>query len=366
MSKTIINLSTEINLQEIELKLHTAIDNAVKDRYGDNPDAEISKRITEELAAIKRNDAFLCLAALYDCSLHFKEAEYPYYLNYCGAASFILYVLGISMTNPLPPHYLCPQCKTITWKHEVADGFDLPQKALCCHDNTILVADGHAIPWEPLLGFDILNFDIRLPIELFDKVFAYVNRHWIEEGEIRAEVGYYSYDRKDRGHKYINLEDLGLSFAFPTELSFASYSEKPITAEDGLNMLSNWKNYTSPITGIPVPKKFSDLLTVRGMELAEGVWDNDAQFMVDNEGYSLNELVTCREDIYTYLIKHGFTVNDALKGMTLVRTGRNLSCVTEEMRTAKDKWILQRCKKVKYLPSKAAVLEELFFKVKTK
>lgn len=54
------------------------------------------------------------------------------------------------------------------------------------------------------------------------------------------------------------------------------------------------------------------------------------------------------------------------EGMTLVRTGRNLSCVTEEMRTAKDKWILQRCKKVKYLPSKAAVLEELFFKVKTK
>lgn len=70
----------------------------------------------------------------------------------------------------------------------------------------------------------------------------------------------------------------------------------------------------------------------------------------------------CREDIYFYLKKHGFADKDAFRGMCSVRKGRGFPVITDEMRAAEDCWILEECKNVKWLNSRANLLERMIYK----
>lgn len=74
-----------------------------------------------------------------------------------------------------------------------------------------------------------------------------------------------------------------------------------------------------------------------------------------------NPSVFCREDVYVYLRKHFPIEKDAFRGMNQVQKGRGFPVITEEMRTGKDSWILDYCKNVKWLPSRANLLSERFF-----
>ena len=56
--------------------------------------------------------------------------------------------------NPLPPHYICPECKYLEWgdANEYDCGIDLPEKR-CPVCGTMLNQDGFTIPFETFLGF---------------------------------------------------------------------------------------------------------------------------------------------------------------------------------------------------------------------
>jgi len=62
------------------------------------------------------------------------------------AASFLSYCLGITKTNPLPPHYYCPKCKTIEWVDSVSCGYDLSDKK--CQCGGVMKGDGMNLSYE--------------------------------------------------------------------------------------------------------------------------------------------------------------------------------------------------------------------------
>ena len=49
-----------------------------------------------------------------------------------AASSFLIYCLGITEINPLPPHYYCPKCKQVEWVDDVYCNLDLPEKECSC------------------------------------------------------------------------------------------------------------------------------------------------------------------------------------------------------------------------------------------
>ena len=119
-------------------------------------------------------------------------------------------------------------------------------------------------------------------------------------------------------------------------------------------------------TNLPIPHTFSDLLAILGMLHGSGTLDESVMYMVETMGYSPSDMIVFRDDVYRYLRSHAWSEEDAWKGMERVRKGKELQNVTQEMKVAPDKWILDRCERAMYLPAKADIVERLFFRLSMK
>lgn len=106
---------------------------------------------------------------------------------------------------------------------------------------------------------------------------------------------------------------------------------------------------------------FADIVAKYGLASSIGVWDEDAGLMVERLGFALSNLIAYRDDVFSYLLSHGFSEEDAWHGMERVRRGIGLPVVTDEMSLARDKWIIDRCKKARYLFPRAHMIEYILY-----
>lgn len=99
------------------------------------------------------------------------------------------------------------------------------------------------------------------------------------------------------------------------------------------------------------PSCFSDLVRLSGFSHGTDVWLGNAQDLIKGGTCTLQNAISARDDIMTYLIHHGVEPLLAFKTMEKVRKGKGVDPeVVEKLRELKiPEWYIESCQKIKYL-----------------
>ena len=159
--------------------------------YGNPLPEKIEKRLKDELTAIiDEGYAVMYVSAQ---MLVKKSMEDGYLVGSRGSvgSSFAATMAGITEVNPLPPHYICPNCKNIRWGDETLYdcGVDMPEKH-CEKCGTKFRQEGFTIPFETFLGIPGKikepDIDLNFAGEYQSKAHKYVDEIFGEKNVFKA------------------------------------------------------------------------------------------------------------------------------------------------------------------------------------
>ena len=347
----------------VEESIEADINTALHRKYGTNPDPRIVERVRRELTTLREVDAsqntLQDLAAVYELSRWLKAQNIPFYVRHGIASGFIPYILGITHTNPLPPHTFCPECKELHWNHDYKDGFDIPA-ANCPNCGKPLIRDGHNLVWQQFCGYGpVPSYVFWLPLSAQSQISSWIANHW------RKHAWETDWEPIEEQKGRIIAGPCCMLFAFDEADIQTDFYKQTITADQTEELIrlvgSEWQKYDG--IGLPYPKNAAEAIVVYEFMEDSGVRNKCAKYLL-HCGLGISDLICCREDIFYYLRDHGFTEKDAIRGMNYVHKGKGFPVITGEMRNAHDKWVLKQCEHVECLSSRSEDWEWLFFQLR--
>ena len=142
-------------IENSDVELRTMCYNKARSIYGEQLPQVVEERLEKELHSIITN-GFAVMYIIAQKLVHKSNSD-GYLVGSRGSvgSSFAATMSGITEVNPLPPHYLCPNCKHLEWgDNEKYDcGVDMPDK-VCPECGTPYNKEGFTIPFETFLGFE--------------------------------------------------------------------------------------------------------------------------------------------------------------------------------------------------------------------
>lgn len=447
--------NAEVEIEEIAKKKAYEI-------YG-NPLPEIvESRLNRELESIiKHGYAVLYLIAQ---KIVQKSLEDGYLVGSRGSvgSSLVATMLGITEINPLPPHYICPNCKKVEFfdNKEIGSGYDLPDKK-CEKCGTKMKKDGQDIPFETFMGFEgdkIPDIDLNFSGDYQNKAHKHIEKMFGEDHVFRAGTISTIADRTAYGFAKKYCEEQGIlknseitrivkaiagvkrttgqhpgglmivpkeeevydytPIQFPandtkssvqtthfdyhvihndlvkldalghddptfikmmSDLTGVDPMDIPMDDKETLSLFSSTKalkidlknelGTTIGTLGVPEfgttfvrkmledtrPKSFSELVRISGLSHGTDVWSGIAKNWIDRNIATLDDVISCRDDIMNYLLSKGAPPKTAFSIMEKVRKGKGIN--DEDIELMKNlkvpEWFIISCQKIKYLFPKA-------------
>ncbi|MGL4768924.1 MAG: PolC-type DNA polymerase III [Mycoplasmoidaceae bacterium] len=188
------------NIQPIQTKLQTPIISNAEENlkelayknlrliYGDNPHEFLQKRLEWELSSIIDNGYGVIYWFSHLLVKISNDDDYLVGSRGSIGSSFVATLINITDVNPLPPYYLCHNCKNFLFVKNVNSGFDL-EKIKCGKCGEKMEGDGHNIPFEVFMGFNgdkVPDIDLNFSAEYQSKAHNYIKKTFGKTHVFRA------------------------------------------------------------------------------------------------------------------------------------------------------------------------------------
>lgn len=194
-------------------------------RYGPTLPQVVRERLDKELSAIIGNG----FASLYVIAIKMVEESRKkgYLVGSRGSvgSSLVATCTGITEVNPLPPHYVCPNCYWSDFSpgSHYGSGFDLPRKA-CPQCGAECLRDGQDIPFETFMGFrgeKVPDIDLNFSGEIQSEMFKFA-QELLGEGNVfragtigtiarKTAFGFVKHYAQERGKTFRRAEEIRLA-----------------------------------------------------------------------------------------------------------------------------------------------------------
>jgi len=232
----------------------------------------------------------------------------------------------------------------------------------CPDCGSFMQGDGHNLIWQEYASYGrVPSYVFYLPYDMQPLISDWLESHWLRKfmGD-QWEVAQPYEHHLVRGNMHFRFE-LDRDEISP---DFHRVSVDAGKKADLMQIATRGECYQGP-DAYPYPKDMGQLLTQLGFQKTIYKEDEAAYSILRQNKIAWRYILSCREDVFFYLKEHDFIDKDAFRGMTSVHKGKGLPVIMEDMQTAEDHWKAEYFNQIEWIPSKAMLLQKLFYELKS-